>query len=125
MMKVRITNELFSDFAECKYKAYIKLTGKCGQKSEFEEFRNQQLQQYHAQARQHLLYAYRGKQVCTSYLSLSDVLTNGDNLVTDVVATESDVIAHFDALIVAPNPTGATRPHYIPVMFVYRNFNVC
>lgn len=119
MMKVRITNKLFLDFVECKYKAYIKLTGKCGQKSEFEEFRNQQLQQYHAQARQHLLHAYRGKQVCTSScLSLSDVLTNGDNLVTDVVATESDVTAHFDALIAALNPTGATLPHYIPVMFI-------
>ena len=34
-MPIPISNDLFRDFLQCKYKAFLKISGKCGQKSDY------------------------------------------------------------------------------------------
>ena len=110
-----ITNELFSDFIECKYRAYLKLTGTTGQRPP-DDLRSQLVNDYHIQARDHLLRAYRDKAVCTD-LPLSLVLAKRYDLAIDVTATDADVSVHLDALTAAPSAASTHRPQYIPILF--------
>ena len=110
-----ITNELLSDSIECKYRAYLKLTGTTGQRPP-EDLRSQLVNDYHIQARDHLLRAYRDTAVCTD-LPLSLVLAKRYDLATDVTATNADVSVRLDALIAAPGAASTRRPQYIPVLF--------
>jgi hypothetical protein len=86
-MKTLITNELFSDFIECRYRGYLKLTGATGQQSDLVDLSGRLREGYHSQAREHLLRVYRdeGKQVCTD-VELSVVFANRYDLAIDVTA---------------------------------------
>jgi predicted RecB family nuclease len=118
-MKPLITNELFSDFIECRYRGYLKVTGAHGPKSLLVEVSGRLRESYHSQAREHLLQAYRveGKLVCTD-VGLSVVLANRYDLAIDVTATDSEVSVRFDALMAAPGNASGSQPDYIPVIFV-------
>jgi len=118
-MKTLITNELFSDFIECRYRGYLKITGASGSKSDLVDVSGRLLESYHSQAREHLLRAYRdeGKQVCTD-VGLSVVLANRYDLAIDVTATDTNVSVRFDALMAAPGNASGSQPFYIPTVFV-------
>ena len=40
VMTPPINNEIFADYLRCQYKAYLKLKGRTGQKTEYEELQN-------------------------------------------------------------------------------------
>jgi hypothetical protein len=42
-MSAPISDRLFLDYLLCKYKAYLRLSGKSGIKSDFEKFQNEEL----------------------------------------------------------------------------------
>jgi len=118
-MKTLITNELFSDFIECRYRGYLKITGANGSKSDLVDVSGKLLEGYHSQAREHLLRAYRdeGKKVCTD-VGLSVVLANRYNLAIDVTATDTNASVRIDALMAAPGNASGSQPDYIPLIFV-------
>jgi predicted RecB family nuclease len=118
-MKTLITNELFLDFIECKYRGYLKITGATEPKSELLDVSVRLREEYHSQAREHLLRAYRdeGKQVCTD-VGLSVVLANRYDLAIDVTATDTNASVQFDALMAAPGNASGSHPDYIPIIFV-------
>ncbi len=118
-MKTLITNELFSDFIECRYRGYLKITGASGSKPDLVDVSGRLLEGYHSQAREHLLRAYRdeGKQVCTD-VGLSVVLANRYDLAIDVTATDVSTSVRFDALMAAPGNASGSQPNYIPIIFV-------
>ena len=76
-MKTLITNELFWDFIECKYRGYLKIAGASGPRSDLVDVCGRLREGYHSQAREHLLQAYRdeGKQVCAD-VGLSVILAD-------------------------------------------------
>ena len=118
-MKALITNELFSDFIECRYRGYLKTIGASEPKSHLLEVSARLSEGYHSQAREHLLRAYRdaGKQVCTD-VGLSVVLANRYDLAIDVTATDTNASVRFDALLAAPANASGSQPDYIPIVFV-------
>jgi hypothetical protein len=118
-MRTLVTNELFSDFIECRYRGYLKVTGERGPKSDLVDVSCRLRESYHSQAREHLLQAYRieGKQVCTD-VGLSVVLANRYDLAIDVTATDTNVSVRFDALMAAPGNASRSQPDYIPIIFV-------
>lgn len=118
-MKTLITNELFLDFIECRYRGYLKITGATEPKSDLLDVSVRLRERYHSQAREHLLRAYRdeSKQVCTD-VGLPVVLANRCDLAIDVTATDTDVSFRFDALMAAPGNAIGSRPDYIPMIFV-------
>jgi predicted RecB family nuclease len=118
-MKALITNELFSDFIECRYRGYLKTIGASEPKSHFLEVSARLNEGYHSQAREHLLRAYRdaGKQVCTD-VGLSVVLANRYDLAIDVTGTDANASVRFDALMAAPASASGSQPDYIPIIFV-------
>ncbi|HYL74780.1 MAG TPA: IS66 family transposase [Bryobacteraceae bacterium] len=118
-MKTLITNELFSDFVECRYRGYLKITGASGPTSDLIDVSGRLREGYHSQAREHLLRTYRdkGKQACTD-VGLSVVLANRYDLAIDVTATDTNVSVRFDALMAAPGNATGSQPDYIPIIFV-------
>src|ERR1035438_8602458 len=118
-MKALITNELFSDFIECRYRGYLKILGASEPKSHLLEVSARPSEGYHSQAREHLLRAYRdaGKRVCTD-VGLSVVLANRYDLAIDVTATDTNASVRFDALMAAPANASGSQPDYIPIIFV-------
>ena len=90
-MKTLVTNELFLDFIECRYRGYLKITGASGPKSDLVDVSGRLREGYHSQAREHLL-RYRGesKRVCTD-VGLSVVLANRYDLAIDVTVTDANV----------------------------------
>jgi len=118
-MKTLITNELFLDFIECRYRGYLKITGATEPKSDLLDVSGRLRQGYHSQAREHLLRAYRdeGKQVCTD-VGLSVVLANRYDLAIDVTATDTNATVRFDALVAVPGNASGSRADYIPIIFV-------
>lgn len=117
-MKAVITNEVFSDFLQCRYRAYLKLTGATGQVPQPDDLHAQLLQDYRTKARQYFLRANRDKKVNSECVSLPAVLAKRYDLAVDVTATQDDMILHFDALLASPGATKMSVPGYVPVMFV-------
>src|SRR6266852_4117340 len=118
-MKTLVTNELFSDFIECRYRGDLKVTGARGPKSDLVDVSGRLREDYHSQAREHLLQAcyVEGKKVCTD-VGLSVVLANRYDLAIDVTATDTNVSVRFDALMAAPGNASGSQPDYIPIIFV-------
>ena len=118
-MKALITNELFLEFIECRYRGYMKITGASGPKSDLVDVSGRLREGYHSQAREYLLRAYRdeGKQVCAD-VGLSVVLANRYDLAIDVTATDTNASVRFDALMAAPANGSRGQPDYIPIIFV-------
>jgi len=118
-MKTLITNELFSDFIEYRYRGYLKITGATESNSDLLEVSARLREGYHSQAREHLLRACRdeGKQACTD-VELSVVLANRYDLAIDVTATDANASVRFDALMAAPGNASGSQPDYIPIIFV-------
>lgn len=52
-MSVPISDRLFLNYLQCKYKAYLKLAGACGTKGEYEIFLDDQSSSYRRCAREH------------------------------------------------------------------------
>jgi hypothetical protein len=75
-MDISISNELFLDFLNCRYKVYLKLTGKFGNKTDFEKFQNKMLQSYQHRAREHLLKSYGMTVSSDTSCELSEVTQN-------------------------------------------------
>ena len=118
-MKPLITNELFLDFIECRYRGYLKITGATELQSGLLEAPDRFRERYHSQAREHLLRAYtdKPKQVCTD-VGLSVVLANRYDLAIDVTATDANASVRLDALMAAPGNATGSQPDYIPIIFV-------
>ena len=118
-MKTLVTSELFSDFIECRSRAYLKITGAKGQKSDLVDVSGRLHENYHRQAREHLLRACQdqGKQVRTD-VELSAVLASRCDLAIDITATDPTASVHFDALMATPCNANSNKPDYIPIIFV-------
>ena len=54
-MPIPISDRLFIDYLRCKYKAYLKISGKSGVKSDFEIYQDDRNAEYRNRAREHLL----------------------------------------------------------------------
>jgi hypothetical protein len=53
-MTPQISSEIFADYLKCEYKAYLKLTGRTGQTTEYEKLQDLLLGQYRLRAFEYL-----------------------------------------------------------------------
>ena len=108
-----ISNDLYRDFLNCKYKAFLKISGKCGQKSDYESLQAALLWDYRRQAEERLLRSLPSTEISTNPPDLLKAIRHGYAVVTDGHATVDDISVHFNALVLAA-PRHAC---YIPVLF--------
>jgi len=116
-MSIPISNELFCDFLNCKYKAYLRLTGNSGEQSRFEQMNLGLLKGYRTVASERLLRSQSSGEICEKPQSLRNALEHGYAVITDAHVTVGDIACHFDALMRAAKPP--SKSCYFPLLFIH------
>jgi hypothetical protein len=83
-MSVPISDRLFLNYLQCKYKAYLKLTGKSGVKGDYEKFLDDQSSSYRRCAREHF-------QQSNQIIPLPEATTTFKNVQKQKPAVATDV----------------------------------
>ncbi len=119
-MPISISNDLFRDFLNCKYKAFLKISGRSGQKSDYENLQAALLQDYRHQAEKHLLHSLRpDATVEHDPASLSEAIGRGPAAITSAKVAADGISCHFDALIRVS--ASSCRAEYLPILYQYAN----
>ncbi len=112
-----ITKELFADFLNCKYKAFLKAARTTGTKSEFQRLETMLQQEYDQRAQQHLLGSLPTDQMSYSPKSLSSALDREYPIIINAHAAIGNLSVRIDALVYLHSKSSCK---YIPVLFVHR-----
>jgi predicted RecB family nuclease len=110
-----LTEEIFAAFLKCRYKAYLKLRGADGEKSDYERSQAGLAAEYRTLATENLLRRHEGTAVIESPSSLPAAIRAGAAIIFAVTADDAGESCHLDALERA-TPAAA----YGPVLFVRR-----
>ncbi len=104
-----INNQIFTDFLNCKYKAYLKLQGKTGQRSEYEALEASLSEEYQKRVQRHV--------------ADSGILASKRTLEVEsnVTFREGNMVANIDALVKERHSVESSLTRYVPVIFNYRN----
>jgi predicted RecB family nuclease len=104
-----INNQIFTDFLNCKYKAYLKLQGEAGQRSEYEALEASLSEEYQKRAQRHV--ADSGILVTKKTLEVA----------SNAILRDGNIVVHIDALVKEQHSSGVSQMSYVPVMFNHRN----
>ena len=119
-MTVSICNELFCDFLHCKYKAYLKLTGNSGQKSDYEKLQEALLGEYRSRTEEHFLHSLRVPTTERNPDSLLEAMRCGPDAIIDANTIDENISCHFDVLV-RSCPPSSRRAEYVPLLYVCGN----
>jgi predicted RecB family nuclease len=109
-----LTDEVFAAFLKCRYKAYLKLHGASGEKSDYEKVQAGLAIDYRAAATEDLVRRHSGVAAVQGLTSLPDAFRSGAALITDATVSDAGESCRLDALEkVAGEPAS-----YRPVLFV-------
>jgi predicted RecB family nuclease len=115
-----LTEELFSDYLKCRYKAHLKLTGATAEPPDYARLQQLLSDEYRERASNEWLRTRRTKGVTDNPASLPEAIASGVRTITGAIATDAGESCRLDALERVPPyqlPSGA---HYNPVLFVRR-----
>ncbi len=104
-----INNQIFTDFLNCKYKAYLKLQGKTGQRSEYGSLEASLSAEYQERAQKHV--ADSGILVTKRTMEVE----------SNVTFSEGNLMADMDALVKERYSVESSQTRYVPVILNYRN----
>jgi predicted RecB family nuclease len=93
-----LTDGIFAAFLKCPYKAYLKLEGRVGEPSDYEQMQARLATEYRRAARQEVLRAYELGSVMVSPPSLNDAVRHRPALILDAVVSDADASCQLDAL---------------------------
>src|SRR5881296_1373170 len=94
---VPISDDIFSAFLKCKYKAYLKLAGQAGETSDYERLEIRLTQQYRAEARSRFVEGLGGAAAFQSPPSLGEAIRGGQDALIDVTLEHEGESARLDA----------------------------
>lgn len=114
---ISISNELYVDFLNCKYKAYLKVTGVSGATSDYHELEATLKANYITRARRYLLESSSSTHVSHCPESLVQALNQKYHTITAARAIVDNLSVELDALVFH---AGNSSSDYIPVLFVHR-----
>ncbi len=113
-----LTDDVFAAFLKCCYKAYLKLRGASGDKSDYEVVQVRLTAEYRAAARSELLRKHGSGAVVEGTPCLSEAMRRGSDLITDVTVTDAGESCRLDALEKVRDQGPRARGSYRPVLFV-------
>ena len=106
-----LTDEIFTDFLKCPYKAYLKLRGTAGEPSDYQQLKTKLAAEYRLAARQEVLRTRDPTSVIVSPSSLADAILSRPALILDAPVADPDGSCRLDALERTPGGT------YTPILF--------
>jgi predicted RecB family nuclease len=116
-MSVPISDRLFLDYLQCKYKAYLKLLGKSGVKSDFEKFQDEKHVEYRQRAREHRLITGRSTPPPEVNCTFKDVQKRNLSIAIDISISNDKNSLILDAAELALQST-LRKPIYNPIIFL-------
>jgi predicted RecB family nuclease len=111
-----ISTELFAAFLNCKYKAYLKVTGVTGSVSEYEIMETSLEEEYRRRASRHLLQSVPRECVVESPKSIHRAVQQEFLAITNARVAADGFSVRIDALLLSSAKT-ASRHNYLPIMF--------
>ncbi len=115
-----LTDDVFAAFLKCRYKAYLKLQGACGEKSDHERVLDRLSAEYRVSARQELIRKHGGGPISEATPCLSAALKDRPPLILDALVSDADEACRLDALEKVRDQAPRARASYRPVLFVRR-----
>jgi len=113
-----IDNEVFGSYSLCKYKGFLKYTGKKGIISDYEEFQKQREDEYKMTAVRQLLKKYGETNVLKERSVNNDDLKTGHRILLGITIEHKDLHVHVDLLEKIRRKSALGSFSYIPYMFV-------
>ena len=111
---MKITDEVVTAFLKCRYKAYLKLTGHSGERSDYERTQTRLESEYRVATQRNLLERQRGEVIETPP-SLPEVIRSGTDLIIGASASDGDECCRIDALErgrrIKTTPSAAFSPY--------------
>ena len=114
-MKKYITNEIYLDYLNCKYKADLKVRGFKGKKSEYEKIETRFASRYRKNAILYTGEKYRKKAI-DSHIPFENLLKSDLDIAYDIKIKGEDYCICYDAIFVV----SLSKPEHIPVLFIHR-----
>jgi len=116
-MSVPISDRLFLNYLQCKYKAYLKLAGKCGTKGECEIFLDDQSATYRRNAREHFQQINPIAPHPETTIAFKYIKKQKQGVATDVSIANDRHDLTLDAVELAAT-SSSQKPVYNPVIFL-------
>lgn len=114
---MNITSKVFQSYVNCKYKAYLQLNGKNGERTDFEIFQDDLDKTFEIKAERAILASYtEAETLQTASIVLSD-LQKGKKVALNAHLDYSDLSTCFNALIKVPGKSALGPFHYEPTLF--------
>jgi len=116
-MSVPISDRLFIDYLQCEYKAYLKLSGKTGVRTDFEKFQDKNQAEYRQRAREHLLITGRSTAPPAVNSTFKDVKIQRLSVAIDISISNDKYSLIIDAAELVLQPP-LRKPVYNPIIFL-------
>lgn len=116
-MTLQISNEIFANYLRCEYKAYLKLTGRTGQKTEYQKLQDRLLGQYRLGACEYLFSNRYKNETSLRNVPLSKLRKKHCKIAINVTATLNQFSVAIDALTLT---SSLKPPQYVPMTLVHK-----
>lgn len=112
-----VTLEILECFLSCRYKAYLRLVGQAGAKSDYEMMQNESRQVLRDKAIEKILYHYPERTVVQGITLTRLELLKSPSFVLDASLLDNDRLILFDGLKRVDGDSNLGNFHYEPVLF--------
>ena len=116
-MPIPISDRLFIDYLRCRYKAYLKFSGKIGVKSDLEIYQDDRNAEYRNRAREHLLRLERNTEPFILTTTFKDVKKQNLSVATAISISNDKNSLILDAIELA-SQSSPRKPAYYPILFL-------
>jgi predicted RecB family nuclease len=113
-----LTDDIFAAYLKCRYKAYLKLRGATGERSEYEALQRRLVDEYRVATRGHLTRMRGNSAFIQDPPSVPEVLQSGVSLILNATVEDSDESCHLDGLERVGADRAAAGGAYIPALFI-------
>lgn len=112
-----ITRDVLESFLACKFKAFLKLTGKRGVRSDYEAVYSELQDEVRLNTIDKILARHESDDVERGTPLTVQILKKGVAFVLDATFNDGSMSVHFDGLKKVPGPSKLGDFHYIPMLF--------
>jgi predicted RecB family nuclease len=116
-VSTRITSDVVESYLNCRLKAYLKLKGQQGTRSDYEEFLLQTRRDVRQQAISKLVGKVSNDDINKDIPLTASTLGVGRSLVLDPVLDDQPWLLRFDGLKKVDGPSELGDFHYVPLLF--------
>ena len=118
---MKITNEIFRSYLNCRYKAFLKFSGINGRITEYEILQDELHKEYENDAKDLLIARYSDNNFLQASSIVFSDLTKGKGVIFNAHLDYSEISAYFEVLMKVPGESVLGSFHYMPILFCENN----